>query len=41
MIKLFYLTGRPPGPEMENCNDRRLYSLAAGMALGLVMFGVS
>ncbi|XP_060071238.1 anaphase-promoting complex subunit 1-like isoform X2 [Ylistrum balloti] len=31
--------GRPPGPEMENCNDRESYSLAAGMALGLVMFG--
>ena len=41
MIKLFYFTGRPPGPEMENCNDRESYSLAAGMALGLVMFGVS
>lgn len=33
--------GRPPGPEMENCNDRESYSLAAGLALGLVMFGVS
>ncbi|KAK7469621.1 hypothetical protein BaRGS_00036350 [Batillaria attramentaria] len=31
--------GRPPGPEMENCTDRESYSLAAGMALGLVMFG--
>ncbi|CAL4136333.1 unnamed protein product [Meganyctiphanes norvegica] len=31
--------GRPPGPEMENSNDRESYSLAAGLALGLVMFG--
>ncbi|XP_076442081.1 anaphase-promoting complex subunit 1-like [Babylonia areolata] len=31
--------GRPPGPEMENCIDRESYSLAAGLALGLVMFG--
>ncbi|XP_052275462.1 anaphase-promoting complex subunit 1-like isoform X2 [Dreissena polymorpha] len=31
--------GRPPGPEMENCTDRESYSLAAGLALGLVMFG--
>ncbi|XP_074644686.1 anaphase-promoting complex subunit 1-like [Tubulanus polymorphus] len=29
--------GRPPGPEMENCMDRESYSLAAGLALGLVM----
>lgn len=28
--------GRPPGPEMENCVDRESYSLAAGLALGLV-----
>ena len=33
--------GRPPGPEMENCIDRESYSLAAGLSLGLVMFGVS
>uniref|UniRef100_A0A6A7FY93 Anaphase-promoting complex subunit 1-like isoform X1 n=2 Tax=Hirondellea gigas TaxID=1518452 RepID=A0A6A7FY93_9CRUS len=31
--------GRPPGPEMENSNDRESYSLAAGLGLGLVMFG--
>ncbi|XP_056022198.1 anaphase-promoting complex subunit 1-like [Ostrea edulis] len=31
--------GRPPGPELDNCTDRESYSLAAGMALGLVMFG--
>ncbi|KAF7270472.1 hypothetical protein GWI33_016577 [Rhynchophorus ferrugineus] len=29
--------GRPPGPEMENSVDRESYSLAAGLALGLVM----
>lgn len=29
--------GRPPGPEMENAVNRESYSLAAGMALGLVM----
>ncbi|XP_050510831.1 anaphase-promoting complex subunit 1 [Diabrotica virgifera virgifera] len=28
--------GRPPGPEMENSIDRESYSLAAGLALGLV-----
>ncbi|XP_063230624.1 anaphase-promoting complex subunit 1 isoform X1 [Bacillus rossius redtenbacheri] len=31
--------GRPPGPEMENSVDRESYSLAAGLALGLVMLG--
>ncbi|XP_060553030.1 anaphase-promoting complex subunit 1-like [Ruditapes philippinarum] len=31
--------GRPPGPELQNCTDRESYSLAAGLALGLVMFG--
>lgn len=30
-------TGRPPGPEMENCIDRESYTLAAGLALGLVL----
>ena len=35
-----FVLGRPPGPEMENCTDRESYSLAAGLALGLVMFGV-
>ncbi|XP_049852727.1 anaphase-promoting complex subunit 1 isoform X1 [Schistocerca gregaria] len=29
--------GRPPGPEMENSDDRESYSLAAGLALGLVV----
>lgn len=33
--------GRPPGPEGENCVDRESYSLASGLALGLVTFGVS
>ncbi|XP_063980252.1 anaphase-promoting complex subunit 1 [Diachasmimorpha longicaudata] len=31
--------GRPPGPEMKNCVDRESYSLAAGLALGLVVLG--
>ncbi|XP_035824384.1 anaphase-promoting complex subunit 1 [Aplysia californica] len=31
--------GRPPGPEMENCQDRDSYALSAGLALGLIMFG--
>ena len=31
--------GRPPGPELENCTDRESYSLASGLALGMVMFG--
>lgn len=31
--------GRPPGPEMENSVDRESYSLAAGLALGLVTLG--
>ncbi|XP_071832099.1 anaphase-promoting complex subunit 1-like isoform X2 [Apostichopus japonicus] len=29
--------GRPPGPELENCADRESYSLAAGLALGMVL----
>lgn len=33
--------GRPPGPEMEYCTDRESYSLAAGLALGMVCLGVS
>ncbi|CAG2230501.1 APC1 [Mytilus edulis] len=33
------LQSRPPGPEMENCNDRESYSLAAGLALGLSFKG--
>ena len=35
-----FSAGRPPGPELDNCTDRESYSLAAGLALGLVMFGV-
>ncbi|OWK53409.1 Anaphase-promoting complex subunit 1 [Lonchura striata] len=31
--------GRPPGPEMEYCMDRESYSLAAGLALGMVCLG--
>nr|XP_016852666.1 PREDICTED: anaphase-promoting complex subunit 1 isoform X1 [Anolis carolinensis] len=31
--------GRPPGPEMEYCTDRESYSLAAGLALGMVCLG--
>ncbi|KAG8191889.1 hypothetical protein JTE90_019823 [Oedothorax gibbosus] len=31
--------GRPPGPEMEHSIDRESYSLAAGLALGLITFG--
>lgn len=33
-------SGRPPGPEMEYCTDRESYSLAAGLALGMVCLGV-
>lgn len=36
---LYVLVGRPPGPEMENSVDRESYSLAAGLALGLVVLG--
>lgn len=36
---LYVLAGRPPGPEMENSVDRESYSLAAGLALGLVVLG--
>ena len=39
-IYIFYRTGRPPGPEMENAVNRESYSLAAGLALGLVMLEV-
>ena len=38
-FKLFL--GRPPGPEMENAVNRESYSLAAGLALGLVMLEVT
>lgn len=37
----FCFAGRPPGPEMEYCTDRESYSLAAGLALGMVCLGVS
>jgi anaphase-promoting complex subunit 1 len=35
----YVVIGRPPGPEMENSVDRESYSLAAGLALGLVVLG--
>lgn len=38
IIRLIF-AGRPPGPEMKNCVDRESYSLAAGLALGLVILG--
>ncbi|XP_030854571.1 anaphase-promoting complex subunit 1 [Strongylocentrotus purpuratus] len=31
--------GRPPGPELNNCTNRESYSLAAGLALGMVTLG--
>ena len=37
---LLNIPGRPPGPEMENAVNRESYSLAAGLALGLVMLQV-
>lgn len=33
--------GRPAGPEMENSTDRESHALAAGLALGMIMIGVS
>ena len=41
MLSAVLFLGRPPGPEMENCTDRESYSLAAGLALGMVTLGVS
>lgn len=38
-VCLSILSGRPPGPEMENSVDRESYSLAAGLALGHVVLG--
>ena len=35
------IAGRPAGPEAENSLDRESYSLASGLALGLVMLEVS
>lgn len=32
---------RPPGPELEFAENRESYSLAAGLALGLITLGVS
>ena len=40
IVYIFHRTGRPPGPEMENAVNRESYSLAAGLALGLVMLEV-
>ena len=40
LLLVFNSTGRPPGPEMENAVNRESYSLAAGLALGLVMLEV-
>lgn len=40
IIYTFFRAGRPPGPEMENAVNRESYSLAAGLALGLVMLEV-
>ena len=37
---VFAVTGRPPGPELNNCTNRESYSLAAGLALGMVTLGV-
>lgn len=39
LIMVWQITGRPPGPEIKNCVDRESYSLAAGLALGLVVLG--
>ena len=33
--------GHVPGPELDFAEDRESYSLAAGMALGMVTLGVS
>lgn len=41
LMSVFMASGRPPGPEMEYCTDRESYSLAAGLALGMVCLGVS
>lgn len=32
--------GRPPGPEMEFAENRESYSLAVGLALGMITLGV-
>lgn len=40
-VCVYLCAGRPPGPEMEYCTDRESYSLAAGLALGMVCLGVS
>lgn len=33
--------GHSPGPELEFAEDREAYSLSAGLALGMIMLGVS
>ena len=33
--------GHAPGPELEFAEDRPSYSLAAGLALGMITLGVS
>lgn len=40
-VIVWFFSGRPPGPEMEYCTDRESYSLASGLALGMVCLGVS
>ena len=32
--------GHPPGPELEFAENRESYSLAAGLALGMLTLGV-
>jgi len=38
---LLHEIGKPPGPEMENSSDRESHALSAGLALGMIMIGVS
>lgn len=33
--------GHSPGPELEFAENREAYSLAAGLALGMIILGVS
>ncbi|EDV29831.1 uncharacterized protein TRIADDRAFT_52656 [Trichoplax adhaerens] len=40
MVKMLLIEiGRGPGPEMDNCTDRESYSVAAGIALGMITLG--